>query len=189
VLYLGRLHPVKGLERLITAWSNIALSHHNWHLVLAGPSDPSYLKCLHRLVAQKNCMDSISFIGSVNDFEKWQMMNEAELFVMPSDFENFGLAIVEAMSAGLPVIATTGSPWGCLEYQQAGWYISPTVSALEKVLNVALSMQNTELGEIGKRGRLIADEFSPEQIAKKFELLYRWLCDRTSLPEFVDHVN
>src|ERR1035441_10260447 len=148
VLFLGRLHPVKGLPRLLQAWARIQsekagsdpMKSRNresrklksedgpvkwqkdftgqegrrlgdWVLVLAGPDEGGHRRELESLVAGLGCRDSVKFTGELDDVQKWGALAASDLFVMPSDFENFGNAIVEAMVSGLPVITTTGTPW------------------------------------------------------------------------------
>ena len=129
VLFLGRLHPVKGLPRLLRAWARIqtekAGSQEEWILVLAGPDEGGHRRELESLVAGLGCQRSAMFVGELNDEQKWAALTAAELFVMPSDFENFGNAIVEAMSCAVPVITTTGTPWKELGATGAGWCIEP----------------------------------------------------------------
>ena len=181
VLYLGRLHPVKGLPRLLQAWAQIqqsvvrgqlssgplscsplscsplsrgplssgplscsplscsplsggswsrGLSSGTWQLVLAGPDEAGHRRDYEARAAELGCSNSVIFTGALDGYQKWGALDAAELFVMPSDFENFGVAIAEAMQSGLPVITTTGTPWQELPAQGVGWCVEPTVDAL-----------------------------------------------------------
>ena len=120
VLFLGRLHPVKGLARLVQAWAEVQRfavrgqwssgpTHETWQLILAGPDEGGHREEIESLVAECGCRDSVVFPGELDEKQKWGALAAADLFVMPSDFENFGNAIVEAMSCAVPVITTTGT--------------------------------------------------------------------------------
>src|ERR1035441_2267471 len=177
VLFLGRLHPVKGLPRLIQAWARIqgekaentkqkAESRklkseqgeprtESWVLVLEG----GHRRELESLVAELGCQRSVKFTGELDDVQKWGALAASDLFVMPSDFENFGNAIVEAMVSGLPVITTTGTPWQELPAAGAGWWIEPTVHALASTLREALEMPEEERREMGFRALKSSAQF------------------------------
>ena len=116
VLYLGRLHPVKGLPRLLQAWAQIqqsvvsgplsrgpwsrGLSSGTWHLVLAGPDEAGHRSVTEARAGRTWLQRQRIFTGALDGYQKWGALDAAELFVMPSDFENFGVAIAEAMQSG-----------------------------------------------------------------------------------------
>lgn len=185
VLYLGRLHPVKGLERLIEAWCRLHLASEEWRLVLAGPDEGGFEEVLRHQIAVAGCADSVLFTGSLDNRQKWGALAAAELFVMPSDFENFGLSIVEAMMAQLPVITTTGTPWKELPEQRAGWCIPPTVEALTATLREALAMSQEQRRTMGRRAAEFASRFRPEQAAADLIHVYEWLLGRSARPSCV----
>ena len=124
---------MKGLERLIAAWSKLSAIHADWLLVLAGPDEGGYGARLRAQIEQAGCNSSVAFTGPLSDATKWAALECASLFVMPSDFENFGLAIVEAMRCGLPVITTTGTPWEELGTAGAGWWVEPGVEVWQRL--------------------------------------------------------
>jgi len=120
VLYLGRLHSLKGLEMLISAWAEIRGSSASgellaWRLVIAGPDEQGTLKALKAQVERLGVTESVTFAGSVYGEAKQRLLAEADLFVLPSRHENFGLTVVEALAAGVPMITTKGTPWSELE--------------------------------------------------------------------------
>jgi glycosyltransferase involved in cell wall biosynthesis len=186
LLFLGRLHQVKGLARLIQAWARVrkekagsreqrAGSGEEWILVLAGPDEGGYRRELESLISQLGCRNSVVFTGTLNEKEKWGALAAAELFVMPSDFENFGNAVVEAMSCAVPVISTTGTPWEELNTAGAGWWVSPSVEGLADALREALAMSDAERRAKGERALRLAERFSPGRIGKDLIEVYQWL--------------
>lgn len=184
-LYLGRLHPVKGLTRLIAAWLRVWRAHRDWELILAGPDENGMQSVLKRQLDANNATSTVRFAGPVKGEAKTRLLMNADLFVMPSDFENFGSAIAEAMQAGLPVIATTGSPWKCLAQQAAGWWVTPTVDALQQALGEAMRLTSQERKAMGCRAQAIAAAFTEDAVASQLASLYAWLQGEKSIPEFV----
>lgn len=196
VLFLGRLHPVKGLARLVQAWAEVQRfavrgqwssgpTHETWQLILAGPDEGGHREEIESLVAECGCRDSVVFPGELDEKQKWGALAAADLFVMPSDFENFGNAIVEAMSCAVPVITTTGTPWEELRRAGAGWWVAPRVESLAEALREALAMSETQRQEMGKRAAGLAARFSPQQAGADLIQVYRWLMDEIPRPPCV----
>jgi glycosyltransferase involved in cell wall biosynthesis len=204
------LHPVKGLPRLVQAWATIEndkaesvpLKSRNWEskklksedpgqgkgdwvLVLAGPDEGGHRCELESIVTGLGCQSSVMFADELNDKQKWGALAAADLFVMPSDFENFGVAIVEAMFAGLPVLTTTGTPWSELPLQSAGWWIAPSPVALARALREAVEMPDQQRRAMGQRAMALARQFQPEQTVASLIEVYRWLLARGPRPECV----
>ena len=196
VLFLGRLHPVKGLARLVQAWAEVQRfavrgqwssgpTHETWQLILAGPDEGGHREEIESLVAECGCRDSVVFPGELDEKQKWGALAAADLFVMPSDFENFGNAIVEAMSCAVPVITTTGTPWEELRRAGAGWWVAPRVEPLAEALREALAMSETQRQEMGKRAAGLAARFSPQQAGADLIQVYRWLMNEIPRPPCV----
>ena len=149
--YLGRLHPVKGLPMLIEAWNNVRPN--GWLLKIAGPDDGSHRKDLEDLVASYELSDVISFSGALHGSEKQAFLLNADLFILPSFSESFGLAVAEALSFQVPVLTTTSAPWGVLETERCGWSVEPKVGGLAWGLRRATLQSSATLAAMGARGR------------------------------------
>jgi glycosyltransferase involved in cell wall biosynthesis len=106
VLFLGRLHPIKALESLIDAWPAVHAARPNARLVLAGSGDPGYARELEARVAQKGIAHSVRFTGFVTGADKASWLAGADVFVLPSYHENFGVAALEAVASGVPAIVS-----------------------------------------------------------------------------------
>lgn len=182
LLYLGRLHPVKGLPRLIQAWARLRQFHADWSLVIAGPDEQGFRHEFETAVSKLGCGESVTFTGELDDFKKWGAYAAAGVFVMPSDFENFGNSIVEAMMSGLPVVTTTGTPWKQLPAENAGWWVEPTPDALAEALQEALEMTQDRRRTMGEKAARLATEYHPQQAANQLIQVYCWLLDRGSSP-------
>ena len=104
VLFMSRLHPVKGLENLLHAWPAVLLRQPGCKLIIAGGGTTNYVDYLKGLVHKLGISRSVSFEGFVTGSRKADLLKSADLFVLPSFQENFGVAAMEAIAAGLPVI-------------------------------------------------------------------------------------
>lgn len=108
VLFLSRLDPKKGVERLIEAFTSCAGRHPDTLLVIAGSGDASYIETLRSQAAQAGIADRIVWTGHLEGTDKLAALAAATVFVLPSSSENFGIALLEAMAARLPCISTLG---------------------------------------------------------------------------------
>lgn len=100
---------------------------------------------------------------------------DADLFVLPTLSENFGMVVPEALACGAPVITTKGAPWQELETTGSGWWIDIGTDPLKACLAEALSCSSEELSKMGYKGRtLVKDQYGIESVAKKMMQVYQW---------------
>jgi len=185
LLYLGRLDPIKGLENLFGAWQQLAAHHLDWQLKIVGPDSGGYRAVLERL-AQDLALERIMFVGPRFGAEKQAEYAAADLYVLPSFTENFGMTVAEALAQGVPVVTTTGTPWAKLRDHNCGWTVPADVCGLEMALREAFSLPPSQLSAMGARGRLwMQREFSWQRVAADFERAYSWIIGGGSPPEFV----
>jgi glycosyltransferase involved in cell wall biosynthesis len=185
ILFLGRIHQVKGLDLLLMAWSAIQKRFPDWHLRIVGPDDGGYLMKMQDLSNQLG-LQRIEFSGALFGEEKLQAYQQADLFVLPTYSENFGISVAESLAAGTPAIVAKGAPWEGLEYHHAGKWIDigldPLVAALEKML----SLSREELDAMGARGRSWMEaEFSWSKIGVKMAETYQWIINGGKKPDWV----
>ena len=108
ILFLSRLHPKKRPDLLIQALSQVIFQNSNFHLIMAGTGEAEYVNYLQQSVVQYNLSDRVSLPGFVTGRDKDLLLQGVDFFVLPSHSENFGIAVAEAMAAGLPVVVTPG---------------------------------------------------------------------------------
>ncbi|MBC6408084.1 MAG: glycosyltransferase [Rhodobacteraceae bacterium] len=176
-LSLSRVHQVKGLDRLVAAWAQIAQEFPDWHLRIVGPNENNCAEELGEQIAQANLKDVISIEGALqgND-KKHALMRQAHLFVLPTRHENFGVTIGEALSVGTPVITTKAAPWPGIVDNDCGWWIGHSVEELAQTLRLAMAKPAEELRRLGANGRQwMQRDFGWESIALKTQELYQWL--------------
>ena len=163
-LFLGRIYPIKGLPMLVEAWSRVRPV--GWRLRIAGPDEAGHQKQVEKAVADAGLNDVISFLGPVDPELKSDLFWDADLFVLPTYSENFGMAIAEALAHGLPVLTTTGAPWPMLQETGCGWWVEPTVDALAEGLRDATNSAPEMLQQMGEKGcSLVSQQFSWNRIA------------------------
>jgi len=185
LLFLGRIHPVKGLDLLLRAWQSVEKRFPDWALHVAGPCNDSYLATMRVLAAQLR-LERVLFLGPLFGEEKLRAYRTASLFVSPTHSENFGMTVAEALAAGTPAIVTKGAPWGGLEKHGAGWWIDIGVDPLVVCLEQALSVSPERLREMGRAGHeWMRRDFSWDRIGAQFSATYRWLLDGGELPPWV----
>lgn len=179
VLYLGRLHPQKGVEVLLRAWARLEADFPDWVLSIAGPGDAGPL----RGVAAACGLRRVSFPGPAYGEERTRMYREASLCILPSHSESFGLTVAEALGAGTPVVATTGTPWGELPRRGAGWWVELGVDSIVAALREAMSTPADELAAMGERGReWMRADFRWDEACAKLLDTYRWLLRPADAP-------
>lgn len=183
LLFLSRIHPKKGVDMLLDVWSEIASPE--WQLQIAGSGDEQYMRALHRKIEQQQ-IGSVEFIGELSDSAKWQAYVNADIFVLPTHSENFGVVVAEAMAAELPAITTTGAPWQLLQETSSGWWIENSPSALTAALREAMQLDDTQRRAMGMRGCDAAHkQFGWSSIATKMHAVYRWLLDGSTKPSTI----
>lgn len=171
-VYLGRLHPVKGLPMLIEAWARVRPK--NWELHIAGPDQTGHLQTLQRMVSDRGLGTEVSFVGPLHGTAKQDFLFRANLLVLPSHSESFGLVIAEALAHQVPVLTTTSTPWAMLEPHNCGWSVSPDTASMTEGLELATSMSAAELADMGLRGRKwVEAHLQWSHIAERFANAYR----------------
>ena len=133
VLLISRLHPKKGIEDLIEAFGELAPD--DWELVIAGNDDTGCLSNYKQLAAMKKNRQQIQFLGELTDLEKWPLYASADLFVLPSYSENFGIVVAEALGCGKPVlISNQVNIWREIEASGAGFVEDDTLEGCKRLL-------------------------------------------------------
>jgi glycosyltransferase involved in cell wall biosynthesis len=186
LLFLSRLHPKKGLPMLFEALASMQQQLTNWHLVIAGPDEGNHRRELQVLSEKLNIQHLVQFVGPLYGSEKRDVLDAAEIFVLPTYSEGAPVAVVEALGAGVPVLTTRGAPCEELRIHRCGWWVDINPIAIQEALLDAVHRSKSELEEMGQRGRvLVANKYTWVQVAQKSLVLYQWLLGRGGQPDFV----
>ncbi len=188
VLFVSRMHPKKGVIELVEAWGRLVDSRRNRRLSVArdssepsraqasaeslvvsgwecelvytvsGETEREYEAKVKAKVKELGLEDQFIFTGALNDEKKWQAYARADIFVLPTYSENFGIVVAEALWAGVPVITTKGTPWQELNERGCGWWVDVSVESLTVALKEAMSLDDVQRREMGARGRALVEE-------------------------------
>jgi glycosyltransferase involved in cell wall biosynthesis len=167
LLYIGKLHPQKGLVELLKAYRQV---QNKYRLLIAGLDDGIEAKLKQYIFIHK--LKDVYFLGYVDDVAKKELFQIADVFVYPSYSEGFSISILEALSEGLPVLITDSCNFPQVEERKAGWVIETT--NLTQQLMVSLKKLDPSLLETFSQNarRLIDSEFSIERMTSKIEQIY-----------------
>ena len=173
LLFLSRLHRKKGLDLLIDAWRKLISDFPHWKLVIAGPEgDGSGANAL-ATVRQSGISESVSFVGEASRRECGVLLELADVFVLPTRSENFGMVVAESLAAGRPVLTTTETPWGEIESVGCGWIVSPTLEDVTAGLRRAMSLSRDQLRAMGDAGRhWVTEQFTWRSTAERMVEAY-----------------
>ena len=131
-------------------------------------------------------MSNICFTGFLTGAEKENAILSLSYLVVPSDFENFGNIVTEALVCGVPVVASKGMPWKELEEYHCGWWIDNNQEMLNKTIKEAVSLPENERIKMGLNGkRLIKEKYTVEILGEKMRRLYEWIIKKEDKPQFV----
>jgi glycosyltransferase involved in cell wall biosynthesis len=184
VLFLSRLHPKKGLLDLVQAWSRLRPA--GWRVQIAGPDEGGHRRVVETAIHAAGLDADFSFLGSLDDRQKWAAYRTADLFVLPSYGENFGLVVAEALIAGLPVITTRGAPWRELLDYRCGWWTEIGAAPLEDALRDAVALDDAARHAMGERGRqLVKEKYLWSALATRMRAVYAWLGGHRASPAWV----
>lgn len=176
LLFMSRLDPKKGIDLLIPALETLQQAGLDFHLVMCGanPQDREYEQSVHQRVEESPLRSHATLTGYVAGDLKAALLQAADLFVLPSYYENFGISVAEAMLAGSPVVISNQVHiWDTIQQTESGWICECTVDSLTQQLRDALKSPD-ERNQRGLNAQLCAKEhYSWDAIAERAISVYR----------------
>lgn len=159
-LFVSRMHAKKGVLELVEAWAKVKPEGWVCELVYTnnGAEELAYEARVKTRVAELGLSDQFIFTGSLDDVKKWEAYGRADLFVLPTYSENFGIVVAEALWAGLPVITTKGTPWSDLISHNCGWWVDTGVDALTDCLRYSFNTPASTLKAMGANGHALVEQ-------------------------------
>lgn len=185
-LFLSRLSPVKGIFDLLESWASLP-GRHGYELRIYGHAETDYRTKVLSEIKRLGLENTVKINGAVFGADKWKVYKNADVFILPSYSENFGIVVAEALLSGLPVITTKATPWDCLESEGMGWLVDNDPEQLADVILKAMNLPDIDRKRMGVRASVYANEnFLWPNILKKYALAYEWVISmRSKCPEWI----
>jgi len=180
ILFLGRIHPIKGLDILAKAFSIISEYRENVRLVIAGPDENGYESKIKSILKKEGILNNVIFTGMLSGNIKFAALIRADIFIIPSYSEVRSITALEAMICGLPVIITKQCDFPEIGKYKAGMIIEPDINQLVRAFNYLLN--NPKLcKEMGENGiRLVKESFTWDKIVNQMINLYEEVIYRST---------
>jgi len=179
LLFLGRIHPQKGIVQAMQACFDVLASADNWHLVVAGPDEVGLRKPLEAAVTRKGLSDRVTFTGMLPLADVQACLSYAKLLLQPSMSEGLSMSIIEAMAGGMPVLISTACNMPEVESRNAGRVVASTRADIAKALRELVAMGDETLSAMGRRGRkLVQDRFDWARLIPKYKKMYTGVVGR-----------
>lgn len=172
-LYLSRIDPKKRVHLLLDAFELAAPRLPDWRLLIAGDGHPTLVAELRARAQSLSCARRISFLGFQGGQQKSDLLAAADVFVLPSEFENFGIAVVEALHAGLPVIVATGVQlWQGIIAAGAGLSFTDSPRDLAELL-LRIGNDPSLRAGIARAAAGYASRFTPKELTPIYSAFWR----------------
>lgn len=170
LLFFSRIEEKKGLDILLNALPLVSVPY---HLTIAGDGDESYVSCLKSQASNNKVDDKISWIGFRHQ-NKFELLNEHDLFVLPSHDENFGNSVIESLSVGTPVLVSEHV--GLADYvkqNNLGWICKTNEDSVSKTINDIFENHKADLSRIRKNApEIIERDFNEDNLVKRYINMY-----------------
>ena len=174
ILFLSRVHVKKGINFLLEAVAQLKEQMEGYVIRIAGEGDDIYIDELKQLTVRLGISKLVIFEGGVYGNSKWELFRQADLFILPTHSENFGIVVAEALASGTPVVTTMGTPWSEVESRRCGWWTEVGTEATVQALRNFLSLTENELEKMGRNGRkLVEEKYSAHKVAEEFVEMYK----------------
>jgi glycosyltransferase family 4 len=182
IFFMALLRPNKGAHLLLEAVNKIRCHLNGYKIIIAGKDDLGYEAELLHYIEKHKLENLVELPGALYGESKWQMYKQADIFVLPTLNENFGLVIAEALLVGTPVITCKGAPWSDLVSYDLGWWVNRNVDDIASALLDAISLSEEKMRQMGIRGRrYIMEKYSSREMASRLLKVYMGLLSSSSI--------
>lgn len=175
ILFLGRVHPKKGVDLLCRALPAIRRANSDAHLVVAGPDCDGFQSQVEAMIAEAKMESHVTFTGMMRGDLKWSAFAACEAFILPSHSEGLSVAVLEAMGAGCPVIVTRQCNMPEVSERQCGMEIEPVEEEIAEAVTTFLDLPWERRHAMGINGEaLVRERYLWPAIGAQMASLYRW---------------
>ncbi|HVP13195.1 MAG TPA: glycosyltransferase [Phycisphaerae bacterium] len=173
VVFLGRIHPQKGIVQAMQACFDLLAFAGDWHLIIAGPDEIGLAKTLQAAIARKNLQNRVTFTGMLNREDVLALLGHATLLLQPSMSEGLSMSILEALAAGVPAVISTACNMPEVETEGAGRVVPPNRADLAYAMRGMVKLSKEALAEMGRKARKLAEErFDWAKLIPKYRAMY-----------------
>lgn len=185
--FLGRLHPIKKVENLLLgAAIAIQQGYGPFTIEIMGEGLNDYEQFLHNEVEKLNLQKVVNFVGFVSGKDKYDRLAELRALMVPSEQENFGMIVPEALICGTPVYASLGTPWKELNDCNCGWWEDNSPETISTIIKEVTSKSESQILKMGINGRkLMEEKYEQHKVAGMMNDLYKWIQNKNDKPDFV----
>ena len=186
ILYMGRIEQKKGLLLLLHTYKDFVKKNDEWKILIAGPAyDKKYFQDCKDFAINAGLDKHIEWLGMVSGRKRIDAYGAADLFVLPTHSENFGIVIAEALASGLPVITTNGTPWAEIQNEFAGYIIPLEKRFLLSSIDNFSKLSILEKNEMAANAKNIAKRYSWDKPGHEMAQLYEWILGKRKQPKFI----
>jgi glycosyltransferase involved in cell wall biosynthesis len=165
-LFLGRVHPKKRPDILIESWARAGIQR-DWRLVIAGPGEPEYLSKLASRVRMLGIENSVQFVGPVSGTDKCYLFQRASWFLLPSEQENFGIAVLEAVQYGC-ALAISDQVYLADEFPSGTEILPVKLEAWTQFMRERMTDDAWRCETVARVREHIGDKFSAERVGREW---------------------
>lgn len=183
--FLGRLHPIKRVERIIQGVDLLGNLKNDVELLIIGKGDNQYEQYLNKEVERLG-LKNVRFCGFLDGKQKFEILSQLSVLFVPSESENFGMIVTEALACGTPVMASLGTPWKILNDKKCGWWMDCSPENIRNIIETALEMEYPDVVNTALLAKsLVRSKYAADVIAKQMIVLYDYLINGGTRPSFV----
>lgn len=174
ILFLSRIHPKKGLDLSISSLERILKNKKEWVLVIAGDGPKRYVKKIKNLVEKLDLVEKVKFTGFVGGDKKQALLQNSEIFILPSHSENFGISVIEAMQSGTTVATSNNvGVYKDIKKENAGEVFSLDEKEIRESIRKLINNSKIRKKQ-GKKGKkIVKEKYSWNKITKKQINIYK----------------
>lgn len=173
ILFLALYRKNKGIDLLMESIAKVKEHLKKWKIIIAGIEADYTMDDLKIMAKRLEISDLVDIVGPLFGDEKWEAYKKADLFILPTLNENFGIVIAESYLCGTPVITTKGAPWKIIQDNKCGWWVERNIENISKAILEFLSTTVEKRMEMGLTGaKIVKENFSSEIVSQKMIDLY-----------------
>lgn len=186
ILFLALYRKNKGIDLLMEAAAKLKDKLQGWKITIAGLESDYTVDNLKAMARQYGVEENVEVIGGLFGENKWNAYRSADVFVLPTLNENFGIVIAESYLCGTPVITTKGAPWALIAEHNCGWWVDRTVNCIVNAMEEFLKTSVDERKRMGLTGRnVVIERFASNKVAENMMEKYKQLA--LSSPHYICH--